>query len=155
MKLSENFSLKEFTRSHTATRLGLDNTPNDDELANLEHLVENICQPSRDHYGKPARVTSGYRSPELNRVIGGSQRSQHSHGEAVDYEIPGIDNKELAIWISENCEYDQIILEFYDEEEGGNSGWVHASLRRDGANRKMKLNAVKRNGKTVYETANW
>jgi len=151
MRLSENFTLAEFTKSDTAIRLVLDNNPTDEHLENIQHLVDTICQPVRDHYGKAVRVTSGYRSGPLNRAIGGSKNSQHSKGEAVDFEISGIDNKELAKWIVENCEFDQLILEFYDPEVGGNSGWVHVSVKKGGGNRKSVLRAFKRSGRTVYE----
>jgi hypothetical protein len=151
MKLSENFSLVEFTKSGTATKLGIDNTPKGEHLENLQHVVQKICQPVRDFFGKPVTVNSGYRSPELNKAVGGSATSQHCNGEAVDIEIQGIPNKVLADWITENCEYDQVILEFYNPAEGANSGWVHASLKKDGPNRKMKLIAFKDGKSTKYQ----
>lgn len=152
MKLSKNFSLKEFTRSSTASRLGIDNTPTDEHLENIKHVVNQICQPVRDHFNKPVTITSGYRSPDLNAAVGGSTRSQHSKGEAVDLEIFGIANKKVADWIVDNCEFDQVILEFYNPAEGINSGWVHASLKREGGNRRMKLIAYKDGVSTRYES---
>lgn len=150
MKLSKNFSLREFTKSSTASRLGIDNSVGEQELENLKHLVEVVCQPARDHFGKPVIITSGYRSPELNTAIGGSTTSQHCKGEAVDMEILGVSNKDLAAWITSNCDFDQVILEFYNPEEGENSGWVHVSLKRNGENRKMKLVAYADGRATKY-----
>lgn len=151
MKLSKNFSLEELTRSATATKLGIDNTPDEEHLNNLQVVVDEIAQPLRDHFGKPVRINSGYRSPALNDAIGGSKKSQHSKGEAIDLEIDGVSNMEVAGWITENCDYDQVILEFYNPAEGPNSGWVHASCKADlSQNRKRNLIALKDGNKTVY-----
>ena len=151
MKLSENFSLEELIRSSTAMRIGIDNIPNDEHLKNLQVVVDEIAQPLRDHFGKPVRINSGYRSPALNDAIGGSKKSQHSKGEAIDLEIDGVSNMEVADWITENCDYDQVILEFYNPAEGPNSGWVHASCKADlSQNRKRNLIALKDGNKTVY-----
>ena len=157
MQLSKNFSLNEFTKSSTALRRGIDNSVKDKEhLENLKHLVEHICQPTREYFGKPVIVTSGYRSPELNAAIGGSATSQHCKGEAVDMEIPGVSNVKLANWITNNCNFDQVILEFYNPDEGPNSGWVHASLKREGENRKMKMVAYTDGSSTKYtQIENW
>jgi hypothetical protein len=151
MKLSKNFALNEFTKSATATKLGIDNTPKGEHLENLQYVVEKICQPAREFFDKPVTVNSGYRSPELNKAVGGASSSQHCNGEAVDIEIMGVPNKVLADWITENCEFDQVILEFYNPEEGINSGWVHASLKKDGPNRKTKLIAFKDGKSTRYQ----
>jgi len=151
VKLSENFSLEELIRSSTAKRMGIDNIPNDEHLKNLQVVVDEIAQPLRDHFGKPVRINSGYRSPALNDAIGGSKKSQHSKGEAIDLEIDGVSNMEVAGWITENCDYDQVILEFYNPAEGPNSGWVHASCKADlSQNRKRNLIALKDGNKTVY-----
>ena len=151
MKLSKNFSLEELIRSSTAMRIGIDNIPNDEHLKNLQVVVDEIAQPLRDHFGKPVRINSGYRSPALNDAIGGSKKSQHSKGEAIDLEIDGVSNMEVADWITENCDYDQVILEFYNPAEGPNSGWVHASCKADlSQNRKRNLIALKDGNKTVY-----
>ena len=151
MKLSKNFSLEELTRSATATKLGIDNKPDEEHLKNLQVVVDEIAQPLRDHFGKPVRINSGYRSPALNDAIGGSKKSQHSKGEAIDLEIDGVSNMEVADWITENCDYDQVILEFYNPAEGPNSGWVHASCKADlSQNRKRNLIALKDGNKTVY-----
>lgn len=151
MKLSENFSLEELIRSSTARRIGLDNIPNDEHVKNLQVVVDEIAQPLRDHFGKPVRINSGYRSPALNDAIGGSKKSQHSKGEALDLEIDGVSNLEVADWITDNCDYDQVILEFYNPAEGPNSGWVHASCKANlSENRERNLIALKDGKKTVY-----
>jgi hypothetical protein len=149
MKLSTNFSLSELTKSEAATRLGLDNTPALQIIENLEALVENILQPVRDKFG-PVVVTSGYRSPEVNKAIGGSTTSDHCKGQAADFEVLGKDNRELAIWIAENMQFTQLILEFY-KPGVPDSGWVHCSYDPGNLNRQV-LTAEKVNGKTVYTT---
>ena len=151
MQLSEHFNLKEFTKSETAIRKRIDNTPNADHAQNLKNVCEKILEPVRRHFNKPVRINSGYRGPALNSAVGGSSKSQHCNGEAIDFEIDGLPNPDLAKWVSENCEFDQIILEFYDPKEGPNSGWVHASYTTKGPNRKQKLTALTENGKTVYK----
>ena len=149
MKLSENFSLNELTKSQTATRKGIDNKPTTEQVENLKSLSIHILQKIRDHYERPVRVTSGYRSPELCEAIGSSAKSQHAKGEAADFEITGVDNFDLAIWISKNLEFDQLISEFYIEG-AEDSGWIHCSYKADGSNRKQCLTAYKENGKTRY-----
>ena len=154
MKLSKNFSLDEVIRSATATKLSIDNTPDDEHLKNLQVVVDEIAQPLRDHFGKPVRINSGYRSPALNEAIGGSTKSQHSKGEALDLEIDGVSNLEVADWITDNCDYDQVILEFFNPADGPNSGWVHASCKADlSQNRKRNLIALKDGKKTIYQVA--
>jgi putative chitinase len=150
MQLSPHFKLNEFTKSETAIRKRIDNTPGPAHAKNLKLVCEKILEPVRNHFGKPVRINSGYRGPALNAAVGGSSKSQHCNGQAVDFEIDGLPNPELAKWVAENCEFDQIILEFYDPKEGPNSGWVHASYS-EGANRKQKLTAVTEKGKTVYK----
>lgn len=149
--ISPHFKLKEFIASDTATRKRIDNTPLPEHVENLKKVAEKILEPVRNHYGKPVRINSSYRSPALNAAVGGSLKSQHCNGEAVDFEIDGLANPDLAKWVSENCEFDQVILEFYDPAEGPNSGWVHASYTTTGTNRKQILTAVQENGKTVYK----
>ncbi len=126
MQLSKNFHLSELITSQAAKRFGISNQPNSAQIANLKSLCEKILQPVRDHYQKPVIVSSGYRSPMVNAKIGGSKTSQHCSGLAVDFEIPGLANKQVAQWIRENLEYDQLILEFYDGKDP-NSGWIHCS----------------------------
>lgn len=151
MRLSENFTLTEFTKSQTGLRLGIDNDPQGEHLENLRHLVNEIIQPVRSHYGRVMTINSGYRSPALNQAIGGAGTSQHCRGEAADIEIPGVPNYDLALYIQQHCEFDQLILEFYTPGIA-DSGWVHVSLRRDGKNRKHTLTAMRQKGKTVYQT---
>jgi hypothetical protein len=148
MNLSANFTLKELTKSDTATRLGIDNTPDEAVIESLKLLCENVLQPVREHFGKSVTVNSGYRSPESNAAVGGSKTSDHCKGQAADIEIDGISNPDLAHWIMDNCDYTQLILEFYTQGQP-NSGWVHVSY--DPSNLKMQeLTAVKVAGKTTY-----
>ena len=149
MKLTENFSLNELTKSQTAERKGIDNTPSAEHQENLKRLCETILQRIRDHFGQVVSISSGYRSPELCVAIGSSTKSQHARGEAADFEIFGVSNKELADYINENLTYDQLILEYWKESDP-NSGWVHCSFTLNG-NRKQYLRAYKENGSTKYE----
>lgn len=137
MKLSKNFHLSEFTISQTASRMRLNNTPTSDITKNLSLLCEKVLQPIRDNYQKPVIVSSGYRSPAVNRAVGGSSRSQHQFGQAADFTIPGIDNYTLAKWIENNLNYDQLILEFYT---GGNSGWIHVGYSPHHLNQELTIN---------------
>ena len=148
MKLSENFSLVELTKSQTAERKGIDNTPSTEHQENLKSLCTRILQPVRDHFNRVVSVSSGYRSEELCLAIGSKTTSQHAKGEAADFEIFGLSNKELADWINENLDYDQLILEYWKKEDP-NSGWGHCSYNSD-ENRKQYLRAYKENGKTKY-----
>ena len=151
MKLSKNFSLKEMTASQTAERKGINNNPNDDQITALQKLCENILQPVRDHYATPVTVSSGFRSEDLCEAIGSSKNSQHAKGQAADFEIFGVPNAELAKWIAENLDFDQLILEYHNPEEP-NSGWIHCSYKNDEDNRKQVLRAYRNDdGKTVYE----
>ena len=149
MLLSKNFSLPELTKSQTAERKDIDNTPSPTHQDNLKSLCTRILQPVRDHFGRVVSVSSGYRSPELCVAIGSKTTSQHAKGQAADFEIYGLSNKELADWINENLDYDQLILEYWKEEDP-NSGWVHCSFNNQG-NRKEYLRAYKNEGKTKYE----
>ena len=149
MKLTANFSLNELTKSQTAERKGIDNTPSPEHQENLKLLCESVLQPVRDHFGKVVTISSGYRSPELCTAIGSKITSQHAKGQAADFEIFGVSNKELADYINENLEYDQLILEYWKESDP-NSGWVHCSYSA-GNKRKQYLRAYKEDGKTKYE----
>ena len=149
MKLSENFSLLELTKSQTAERKGIDNTPSTEHQENLKRLCESILQRVRDHFGRVVSVSSGYRSVDLCVAIGSKTTSQHAKGQAADFEIYGLSNQELAIWINENLEYDQLILEYWKKEDP-NAGWIHCSFD-DRVNRKQYLKAYKENGRTKYE----
>lgn len=124
MKLSANFSLAEMVKSQTALRKGIDNTPDSSAIENMDKLCTAILQPVRDHFGIPFTPSSAYRCAELSIAVGSSIKSQHCKGQAADFEVPGISNMELAEWIKDNLEFDQLILECYT---GGNSGWVHCS----------------------------
>ena len=148
MELSKSFTLNELTKSQEATRLGIDNTPNEEHILNLKLLCENVLQPIRDFYGMPLSVSSGYRSAALCEAIGSSSKSQHTKGQAADFEIFGVANKDLADFVVKNLDYDQCILEFWNENEP-NSGWVHCSFNALG-NRKQFLKAEKLNGRVVY-----
>jgi len=129
-KLSEHFTLGELIRSDTADRLGIDNMPPAELIPKLERICTEILEPIREHFGKPFRPSSGYRSPAVNKAVGSSTTSQHCKAEAVDFEIPGVSNYELAVWIRDNLEFDQLILECYRPGEP-NSGWVHVSLKEE------------------------
>ena len=151
MRLSTNFTLKELIKSQTAERKGINNNPNEDNIENLQRLCEHILQPVRDHYGKVVSVSSGFRSPELCVAIGSSVNSQHASGQAADFEIYGVSNKELADYIADNLDFDQLILEYWKPEEP-NSGWVHCSYKGADSNRKEYLRAVRGStGKTSYQ----
>lgn len=148
MRLSKNFTLAELTKSEAALRKGLDNTPSLTVIDNLQALVDNVLQPVREHFKLAVKVNSGYRSPEINEAVGGSKTSDHCKGMAADIEIPGVSNYMLALWISQNLKYTQLILEFYTPGVP-DSGWVHVSY--DPANLKCQnLTAVLEKYKTVY-----
>ena len=138
MKLSNNFTLAELCKSQTATRHSIINIPTDQNIINnLIALSNNKLQPIRENIGIPFSPNSGYRCPELNQLLGSKSTSQHCKGEAVDVEFTTIINLDLSNWCSVNLNYDQIILEFYNEGEP-TSGWVHLSYKLEG-NRKKYL----------------
>ena len=148
MRLSKNFTLSEITKSNTAKRLGIENAPNKEHLKNMQVLVRDLIQPIRDALG-PIRISSGYRNPELNRAIGGSTKSQHCKGEALDlqYWSKGkMSNKEIYDWVVKSgIEFDQMINEF-------DYSWIHISLKSNGKNRKQILEAYKdSDGDTAYK----
>ena len=149
MRLSKNFTLKEVTRSNTARRLGIDNTPKNHHLKSMQRLITNLIQPMRDALG-PIRITSGYRCPELNRAIGGSKKSQHSKAEAVDIQFWSegqMKNHLIYDWVlNSGIEFDQMINEF-------DYAWIHISLKEKN-NRKEVLEAYKdEEGDTAYKYA--
>ena len=148
MKLSRNFTLQELIKSDTAIRKGIDNNPNADQIEKLKTLCERVLQPVRDHFGR-VKVTSGFRSPELCAAIGSSVNSQHAKAEAVDFEVIGVDNAEVADWIYTNIRTDQLILEFYTPGEP-NSGWIHASYIEFNP-RAQYLRAYREDKKTKYK----
>ncbi len=151
MHLSAHFSLEEFTKSTTATRLGIANNPSLKEIDALVTLCEFVLEPIREKFG-PVTVVSGFRGPELNKATPGSSKtSQHVLGEAADIEIKGIKNYDLFIWIKENLKFDQLILEFVDPKVP-ESGWIHVSYRPDRLPCTL-LEAVRSaDGKTEYRT---
>ena len=149
MKLTSNLNLAEVTKSATATRKGIANTPTATHLIALKEVATNIFQPCREHFGKPLAVTSGYRSEALNEAINGSKKSQHSKGEALDLDADvfgGFSNAELFNYIKNHLDFDQLIWEFGNNN---NPSWVHCSYKTQG-NRNEVLIAVKTNGKTTY-----
>jgi zinc D-Ala-D-Ala carboxypeptidase len=148
-QLSRNFTLAEFCKSQAAERFGLDNTPNPEVVANATALAKNVLQPLRDKIRLPIVFSSGYRSPAVNKATGGVPTSQHLTGQAADIECPGISNYDLATWIYHNLPFDQLILEFVDDDIQG-SGWVHVSYRDDGNNRKQALQ-IDKNGKREWK----
>jgi zinc D-Ala-D-Ala carboxypeptidase len=147
-QLTRNFSLAELTKSETALRHDMDNTPGAAEIANLTELAGKVLQPVRDHYAKGVKVNSGFRHPEVNAKVGGSKTSDHCKGQAADIEIPGVPNAELAQWIADNLSFTQLILEFYTPGVP-DSGWVHVSYNPDNL-KKQVMTATKQGGKTVY-----
>ena len=147
--LTKNFSYQEMIKSSTADRIGVSNDATREHVINLVNLCNFILQPVRDEFG-PIRVNSGYRSPALNKAVGGSKTSQHCNGEAADFESSRISNPELATWVAKNLDFDQLILEFYDGKDP-HSGWVHCSYKMDGSNRGNTLTALRVNGKTQYK----
>ena len=130
MQLSKHFKLEEMTKSMTATRKGIDNSPGAGDIKNLENVCYEILEP--------VTITSGYRSEALCEAIGSKKTSQHAKGQAVDFEIAGIPNIKIAYWLQNNVDFDQLILEFYNPDDPA-GGWVHVSFNEAGANRKQVL----------------
>ena len=116
-------------------------------IENLQLLVDNVLQPIRNKFGQ-VTITSGYRSPEVNKAIGGSVTSDHCFGFAADFEVAGVDNKELARWVADNLKFKQLILEFYTKGVP-DSGWVHVSYDKTNLTQKV-MTATKVGGRTVY-----
>ena len=130
-QLSPNFALSELTRSNKAMSLGLPNNPPCEAQKNLAAVVNSVLQPIRNHFGRPVKVTSGYRSPDVNKAVGGVSSSQHTKGQAVDFYVVGVDNLQVAEWlVRSGLVFDQLILEHYEKQ--GNSGWIHVSFKRKG-----------------------
>lgn len=148
MQLTKNFSLIELTSSETAVRKGIDNTPTQLVVTNLKELCENVMQPLRDWYGKPINITSGYRSPKLNKAIGGSTTSDHCYGCAIDFTLPVDDYKTVFEHIRTKYNFDQLIWEMGNDTA---PQWIHVSFRL-GNNRKQILKAYKNAiGQTKYK----
>jgi zinc D-Ala-D-Ala carboxypeptidase len=149
MQLSKNLALSEVTRSETAKRKGISNMPTPEHIENFKKLAEKVFQPIRDHFGKPIRISSGYRSKALNTAVGGSLSSQHCTGEAIDIDMDGTDitNAQIFHFIKDNLEFDQMIWEFGTDT---NPDWVHVSYESTGKQRKQILVAKRLGSKTVY-----
>jgi hypothetical protein len=147
MKLSTHLDLSEVIRSDSAKRNGISNMPTPEHIENFKLLADNIFEPVREHFGVPIRISSGYRSKELNAKIGGSATSQHCKGQAVDIDMDGtsLTNKQVFDYIKDNLPFDQLIWEFGNED---NPDWVHVSYVPNG--RKQILKAFKLNGATKY-----
>ena len=156
MQLSKHFKLHEFEKSATAIRLGIKNKAGSGEIKNLTDVCYEILEPVRAKFDeKPVMITSGFRSEELCEAIKSSKTSQHTKGQAVDFEIAGVSNLEVALWVQNNCNYDQLILEFWKEEDDDpNSGWVHC-IFVEGSNRKQVLTFNGREYKNGLPEAKW
>jgi hypothetical protein len=148
MKLSENLYLSEVTRSESAKRHGINNQPTPEHIENFKLLAEKIFQPIREHFKVPIRISSGYRSKELNAKIGGSASSQHCKGQAIDIDQDGtsITNRQVFDFIKDNLPFDQLIYEFGDDN---NPNWIHVSYSRN-QQRGQVLKAFKLNNQTKY-----
>ena len=150
MQISRHLSLAEITRSHTAKRNGIDNTPTAEHLENFKLLADKVFEPIREHFKTPIFISSGYRSKELNDFIKGSATSQHCKGQAIDIDMDGgngeVTNRMIFDFIKEKVDFDQLIWEFGTDF---NPDWVHVSYVKTG-NRKQKLKAVRFGGKTSY-----
>jgi hypothetical protein len=151
MQISKHLSLAEVSRSETAKRKGINNTPSGEHLENFKKLAENIFEPIREHFAVPIHISSGYRSKELNASIGGASSSQHCSGEAIDIDMDGsssgVSNADVFKYIKDNLNFDQLIWEFGSDS---NPDWVHVSYEATGKQRKQILKAVKSGGKTSY-----
>lgn len=150
MKISPNLNLAEITRSDTAKRHGIDNTPNAEHLENFKLLADKVFEPIREHFKTPIFISSGYRSKALNAFIKGSESSQHCKGQAIDIDMDGsngeVTNRMVFDFIKNKLDFDQLIWEFGTDF---NPDWVHVSYVK-GKNRKQKLKAVRSGGKTTY-----
>ena len=139
----------------TATRLGIKNKAGSGEIKNLTDLCYGVLEPTRAKFDKAITITSGYRSEELCEAIGSKKTSQHTKGQAVDFEIAGVSNLEVALWISNNCDFDQLILEYWNSEDNdSNSGWIHVSFV-EGSNRKQILTFDGKNYTNGLPDAKW
>ena len=151
MKLSKNLSLNEVTKSTTALRRGINNTPTEEHIENLKYVAEKVFQPIREHFGVPIYISSGYRSQALNEAIGGSPRSFHSHGMALDLDQDGrnkrVSNADVFYYIKNNLPYTELIWEFGDET---NPNWVHVAIAPGRENEKNTKIAQRVNNRTTY-----
>ena len=150
MAISEHISYKEGVYSRTATRLDIDNEPNNEQMDNMCLLAQEVFEPLRMWVGGAIKINSFFRSPKLNKAIGGSTKSQHCHGQAIDIDdtFGRATNAEMYDFIKEHLDFDQMIWEFGDED---NPDWVHVSYVSEDKNRNRCLQAYKENGKTKYK----
>ena len=150
MSISKHISYKEGVYSRTATRLGIKNNPNAEQMENMITIAEEVFEPLRAYVGGPIKINSFFRSPELNKAIGGSSKSQHCYGQAIDLDdtFGRCTNAEMFEFIKNNLDFDQIIWEFGDDD---NPDWVHVSYVSPDQNRNRCLQAYKENGKTNYK----
>ena len=148
--ISKHISDKEGVYSRTALRLGINNKPNKQQLRSMELLADEIFEPLRTYANGPIKINSFFRSPELNKAIGGSTKSQHCHGQAIDIDdtFGKMKNSEMYSFIKDNLDFDQMIWEFGDDN---NPDWVHVSYVSPSQNRNRCLKAYKQNGKTNYK----
>lgn len=149
LRISQHISYAEATKSQQAVRFNIINKPNEEQLESMRNLANKVFEPIRRNFKKPIAITSFFRSPALNKVIGGSLTSQHCKGEAMDIDADvfgGVTNSEIFHFIKNNLDFDQLIWEFGNHKE---PDWVHVSLRIN-TNRRQILRAEKRNGSTVY-----
>ena len=149
-KISNHISIAESTRSNTAARLGISNIPDGDTIDNMRKVAEEVFEPLREWVGEPIKINSFYRSPDLNAAIGGSKKSQHCKGQAIDIDDTycSATNAEMFTYIKNNLDFDQLIWEFGN---ASNPDWVHVSYVSPEKNRNRILTASKdNNGKTVY-----
>jgi hypothetical protein len=149
-RISEHISLKEGIKSHTATRLNIDNTPSNLDLINMKTIAKKVFEPLRKWVSGPIAINSFYRSPKLNSAIGGSTTSQHCTGCAIDIDdnYGYKTNAEMFKYIKNNLDYDQLIWEFGDIN---NPDWLHVSYVSEDKNRRRCLLAYKKNDRTRYE----
>jgi len=147
--ISGHISYKEAVYSRTATRLNINNEPNDQQMDNMCLVAEEVFEPLRMWVGGPIKINSFFRSPELNTAIGGSSKSQHCHGQAIDLDdtFGRATNAEMFEFIKKHLDFDQMIWEFGNDE---NPDWVHVSYVSEDKNRNRCLKAYKEKGKTKY-----
>tara|TARA_R100000234_G_C4995129_1_gene177481 strand:- start:228 stop:683 length:456 start_codon:yes stop_codon:yes gene_type:complete len=148
--ISKHISYKEGVHSNTATRRGIDNVPNKEQLSNMKLLAEKVFEPLRAYVGGPIKINSFFRCEELNTAIGGSGKSQHCHGQAIDIDdtFGVMTNAAMYRWIKDNLDFDQMIWEFGDDT---NPAWVHVSYVSKEDNRNRCLLAYKEGRKTKYK----
>lgn len=148
IQLTKHFYLSEFTKSSTASRNRIDNTPSLEVVSNLQHLCQQVLEPLREWMNEPITISSGYRSPLLNKAIGGVSNSQHLTGEAADIQIPWVSSsngsklqdkstgRKYAEFILDHCRFDQMLF----ETDSNGTSWLHVSCKREGNRQTYKPN---------------